>query len=333
MNWNSGFTSRYYMTLVDPATWRDIDTFEITGGSISRSAGDLMEAATVDATSIPGNGDVWIRIYLDARQTGSDAHEALFTGLLSAPTAKWDGRRKSYQTECYSVLQPAADVLLERGWYAPSGVNGAWLAAELLKGSAPVTYDDSAPDLTESIVAEDGESRLTMARKIIDAIGWRIRISGKGEIHICAKAMDPTVTFDDLENDCVELAVTDTRNWFTCPNVFRAVSGDLMAIARDDDEDSPLSTASRGREIWKEETNCNLNSNEGIAEYAVRRLKEEQSPARKISYSRRFFPDLYIGDIATHHHPALSIEGDFRITSQTIELGYGARTTEEAEEV
>ena len=333
MNWSKGFSARYYITLVDPVTWRDTERFEIISGNISRSGGTLMEAADLDAVAVPGNGDVWIRIHMDARQEGAAAHEALFTGLMTAPAVSWNGNRKSYRVECYSVLKPAADVLLQRGWYAPAEMNGAELAARLLSiGTIQVEYEDNAPALASNIIAENNESNLSMAQKILDAIGWRIRISGMGQISICPQADTVSETFG-MENDCIELAVTDNRDWFSCPNVFRAVSDGLTAVARDDDEESPLSTVSRGREIWMEETSCNLNENESIAEYAVRRLKEEQSPSREISYNRRFFPDLYIGDMVRIHYPGQNIDSDFRITSQQIELGYGARTAEGAIQV
>ncbi len=328
MIWSKGFTASYYMTILDASTWRDIDRYEIISGSISRSGGTLMEAADLVVADIPARGDVWVRIYLDAQQDGSNAHVPLFTGIMSAPAVNWEGLRKSYKLECYSVLKPAADVLLQRGWYAPAGMNGAMLASRLLSGIAPVEYDDNAPDLATTIVAEDGESNLTMAQKLISAIGWRIRISGDGHIRICPQASEISETFDALENDCIELAITDNQDWFSCPNVFRAVSDDLMAVARDDE-----SIEARGREIWMEETNCALNADEGIAEYAVRRLKEEQAPARRLSYNRRFHPDLYIGDMVRIHHPAQKIDGEYEIETQRIELGYGARTAEGAIQV
>ena len=334
MNWNNGFSARYYMQVVEPNTWRDIERYEITGGNISKSDKGLIEAADIAMTQIPGTGEAWIRIYLDARQEEDGAREAIFTGLLSAPSVKWDGRRKSYQTECYSVLKPADDVLLPKGWYAPAGSNGAKMAAELLRiGAAPVTFADNSPVLASDIIAEGSETNLSMAWKIINAIGWRIRIAGSGVIDICEYDTDPRITFDALENDCIELSVTDKKDWFNCPNVFRASSGGLTAVARDDDMNSPLSTVSRGREIWKEEDNCSLNKNEGIAEYALRRLREEQAPSRSVNYYRRFRPDLYIGDMIRLHHPAQGIDSAFRITNQKISLGYGGRTEEEAEEI
>lgn len=80
-----------------------------------------------------------------------------------------------------------------------------------------------------------------------------------------------------------------------------------------------------------EEDNCDLADNESISEYALRRLKEEQTVAITVSYNRRFDPGIYVGDKIYLHYAAQNIEGDFTITEQSIELGYGARVTEEVQ--
>ena len=332
MEWKDGFSARYYYTIVDAVSWRDLRRYKLTGGSISKTASSLMESASLELTDIPTENEIWIRVWLDARQNSDGAHEALFTGLLSVPGVEWDGTRRSYNAECYSVLKPAADVLLPRGWYAQEGVSGAEQAANLLGvGAAPVEYDDNSPLLQSSIVAESSENNLSMAQKIVNAIGWRIRISGNGVIRICPKDNEPAVKFDSLNNDIIELEMSDQRDWFSCPNVFRATYNGVTAVARDDDPDSPYSIIARGREIWKEDTTCSLNTNESILQYVARRLKEEQSPSRICNYSRRYFPDLYPGDAVRLHYPAQHIDGDFRIRSQQIDLGYSARTAEETE--
>lgn len=330
MNWNNGFSARYYYTLIDPATWRDIERKELTGGTITRSCSGLMQAANIDMTQPLEATEAWIRIWLDARQMNDGTREALFTGLMTTPETEWDGQRRGLKAECYSVLKPAADVLLPRGWYATAGVSGAAIAADLLGvGPAPVEYDEDAPALISPIVAEDGESNLTMAQKIIDAINWRIRIAGDGTIRIMPVADSLTASFDSITNDCVEMDVADEQDWFSCPNVFRASSGGLTAVARDDDPDSNLSTVSRGREIWMEETNVALTDDESIEEYTRRRLKEEQTPSRSVHYVRRYKPDLLPGDAIRLHYPVQDIDGGFQITSQKIDLGYGARTAED----
>ena len=103
----------------------------------------------------------------------------------------------------------------------------------------------------------------------------------------------------------------------------------MTAVARDDSEVSALSTVVRGREVWMEETNCDMNDGESIEEYALRRLKEEQARSTAISYSRRFLPDIGPGDLIKLNYPAQSLQGVYKISEQTIELGYGAKMTEE----
>ena len=328
MNWIEGYSASYVLTEVDPKSWRDKSTIDITGGSITKGTSGLIESADIDVTD--NLGERWVRIWLYAKQNDDGGREALFTGLLQTPGVKWDGIRDSYSAECYSVLKPAADVLLPRGWYVLSGSNGAKAVANLLAVSpAPVEVDGEAPYLTDTIVAEEGETNLTMAWKIMDSLGWRMKISGHGDITLQPVPEEPAIVMDSQENDIVEPDVTDSQDLYSCPNVFRAISGDLTAVAKDEDVDSPLSIQSRGREIWAEE-NATLNSNEGIAEYARRRLMELQSPARKITYNRRFTPDVYPGDVVQLRNSEQNISGKFRITSQKIDLGYGARTSEEA---
>ena len=131
----------------------------------------------------------------------------------------------------------------------------------------------------------------------------------------------------------IEPSIAVEYDWYSCPNVFRAVQDDLSAVARDDDPDSPLSTVSRGREIWAEETSCDFNTGESIAEYAVRRLKELQSIAVTASYERRYHPDVLAGDVIRLRYPAQGLDGLYKVTSQSIELGYGAKTSEEVKGV
>ena len=333
MDWNKGYSAIYYAAFVDPGTWRDIERFEITGGSISRQDSDLMESADLDCVNY-NQGERWVRVWMDTLQRGSSGHNALFTGLACCPSEDIEGFRIDTQVQLYSVLKPADDVLLPRGWYAAAGVSGALIIRDLLSVSpAPVIIDGEAPALAQAIIAEDTESRLTMAHKILDTIGWRFRISGMGEIHICPKASEVSARFDTLENDSIEPKLSKKFDWFACPNVFRAVADDLSATVRDDDPDSPLSTVSRGREIWKEETACDLAEGESVADYAIRRLKEEQMVETSVSYDRRYHPDVLVSDWVYLNYPKQGIVGTFQVKNQSIELGAGCPTSEDVVKV
>lgn len=330
MNYNEGYSAKFYVSVVDPRTWNDLSRFEITGGSINRSDGGLRHSADIECVNYTDTSEQWIRIWMDVRQGGTSDHVALFTGLTSTPSRTINGTRVSTQKQCYSVLKPAEDVLLPRGWYAPIDINSELIIRNLLSVTGVnVIPSGEMPILTEAIIAEDGESNLTMIDKILLAVDWRMTIDGYGSIYLSPYPTEETALFDSMANDIIEPELNVNYDWFSCPNVFRAISGNISATVRDEDPDSPLSTVSRGREIWAEETNCDMYEGETIGDYAFRRLNELQQVAMTISYSRRFNPAVNVTDLVRLNYPAQNLVGLFEVTSQSIELGYGARVSEE----
>lgn len=328
MIWNEGFSSQFYATYVDPVTWRDTEQFDIIEGTITRSeSGDALD---MTCRSYDPNTERWVRVYLIAKQGDSSVHEALFTGLATSPETNINGNIKEHPLQCFSVLKPAEDIFLERGWYAPAGASGAQIIAQLLSVCpCPVETEDVSPFLSQSIVAEENETNLSMTQKILEAIGWRLRIKGDGTVQVMPQAESPIVTFDVIENDSIEPSLSYTHDWFSCPNCFRAFNGNQSGVARDDDPASPLSTVSRGREVWMQESSAELSNDESIAEYAQRKLAEAQANYIKVNYSRRYMPDLLVGDLVQLHYPAQGIDGVYKVESQTVTLGYGAKTDEE----
>ena len=333
MRWENGFTASYYAYIIDPKTWREIELLQITDGSISHSNSGLRDSA--DITCIRYNDrEQYIRLYLDVEQAGSSYHVPLFTGLTSAPTKDIDGVLESDTIECYSVLKPAEDVLLQRGYYVPTEISADLVIKQLLSVTpAPLEILGETPAMQSSIIAEDGENHLSMVEKILTAINWRMRILGNGTIQILPPAQDATRAFDPLDADVIEPTLTITRDWYACPNVLRAISGELTAEARDESDDSPLSVQNRGREIWAEETNVSLNTGESISEYAIRRLKELQLVETKASYTRRYDPDVLVSDLVRLNYPKQGLQGLYEVTSQKITLGYGCTTEEEVKYV
>lgn len=334
MEWSSGFSALYELTKVDPVSFKDAGSLDFTAGTIDRTNTGLMESAELTMTENPG--ECWVRVYLKAKQESNGERIALFTGLTSAPERRLDGTRESFNVECYSVLQPAADVLVDIGYYAPAGADAAQLVAGLLDvGPAPVVVEGESPSLTEAIVAEDDMSRLDVAWLILDAIGWRLRIDGDGTVRICAAASEAAAVFDALENDIIELPITDSQDWFSVPNCIRVTSGSSYAEFKDDDPDSSVSTAARRTsrggtgEIWMTKKASALGDNESLSEYSLRMLREAQAPARSLSYARRYRPDVLATDLVTLHLPGIGIDGTFRVESQKVELKYGCRTSEE----
>lgn len=330
MLYNKGFSAAYYAALVDPVTWRDAERIEITEGNVARTAEELRATASFNCVDFPQRTEQIVRLYIEASQNGQNERHALFTGLACSPSNNINGTMQGNSVECYSILKYAQDILLERGWFAPVEVQTASIIRQLMEGiPAPIEIEDNSPELAEAIVAESGENKLSMIDKILTAIGWTMTVLGDGTIRIAPEETRPKLAIDPVGYDIIEPELEVTRDWYSCPNVFRATAGDLSATARDDSETSYLSTVNRGREIWMEETDVQTSTGESVAEYAIRRLKEEQRIQTLVKYNRRFVPDIYPGDVITLNYPGIGISGLFRVDSQTIELTHGARTAEE----
>ena len=337
MDWRRGITAEYFLTNVDASTWRDLEREEIRGGTVKKEKTGLMQSADIECqvTRDIDTNERWVRVWLNAEQAGEKAHIALFTGLACSPEFEWQGFVPNNSYECYSVVKPCEDVLLERGWYAQAGENTGQLITRLLGATtpAPVRVDGVTNNLQSTIIAEDGESYLSMAQKIAEAGNVRIRITGMGEIVISQKPTVESMALQYNDNDIVEPEIKVKHDWYSCPNVFRAIDDDLIGIARDDSENSLLSTYTRGREIWMEEINADLNDGETIAEYAERRLHEEQSAEIVVEYDRRYVPDIDPTDLLYLNYPELNIIGLYEIQSQSIELSYGAKISEEVAKI
>lgn len=330
MDWSKGYSAWYYMSILDKSTMRDIDRIELIGGTIKRSLSDLRESADVDCKNYNSKTEQYIRIWLDTKQEGSSSHIPLFTGLATSPKNRYSGRRKNNTIECYSVLKIAQDVMLPRGWYAPAEANGGKMIKQLLSLlNVPIYISENAPSLSQAIIAEQKENHLSMTDKILTAMNWRLRLDGYGAIFIEPVSRDPKVMFDANDMDMIESEIDITYDWYTAPNVLRCTLDDSYSVARDDDPKSPLSTVSRGREVWLEDNDVYLNANETLAEYTTRMLKEYQQTATNISYNRRYYPGVYPGDCIRINYPAQDVSGIFLITDQNVNLGYNARTSEE----
>ena len=211
MDWSKGYSASYYMARVDPVTRRDMGRIEITGGSVKRNTSGLMQSADVDCTNYPQGLEQWIRIYLDASQSDGKSHEPLFTGLATSPSRNINGLRVNSSVECYSVLKPADDVILPRGWYAGSGLPGAVLIKQLLSVCpCPVIIEGESPSLMSDIIAEDGETNLTMVERILVAINRRLRITGYGVVYITQKSnkSNPIYDMNPLGNDIIETEIS-----------------------------------------------------------------------------------------------------------------------------
>ena len=334
MDWNKGYGASYYMTLVDPVTWRDLERIDIVSGNINRSSSGLRESADIGCIDYEGGSDKWIRVWMDAEQDGSSEHVALFTGLASTPEKIIDGPVYEMTLQCYSVLKPAQDILLPIGWYAAKGFIGSEVISSLLSVCpAKVVIEEESPRLSDHIIAEQGETNLTMIERLLEMLNWRLWIEGDGTIFAGPGPVTESALYSEMKNDSIEPKVTVKHDWFGCPNVLRVSTEDSSVTVVDTDPESILSTVSRGREIWAEESDAKLGDNESLQTYASRRLRELQATSKIISYDRCYNPEVHVTDIVRLHYPAQKLDGIFVVESQKVRLDHCATTSEEVKQV
>lgn len=330
MDYTKGYTVAFYATFVDPVTWLETEHIRVLSGSVNRSRDSLRQNAELTVTNYDQPVDRWIRIYMECTQGQDMTRTALFTGLGTNPSSEYKDGRTEQRLQLYSVLKAAEDILLPRGYFAAEGMNGAEQIQALLSvGPAPVTIGRSSPKLKTNIVAEGNENNLTMALKILDAINWRLQITGDGEIRVTPKPEQPVAVMSEEINNVVETAFTRTHDWFSCPNVFRATSGDATCTVKDTSRTSGFSTISRGREVWSAEDSVTLTSADTIQSYAARRLQELQLRTEQVQYSRRYMPEINVDDMIRLNYDEL--QGVYTVVSQQIGLGFNAQTTEVVE--
>ena len=325
MNWNEGITSSYYLTGVDPASWLDREKTDIVSGSVDYEETGLRGSAAL-STLEPVTG--WVRIYLDALQVGL-SHTPLFTGIATTPEVSIDGQRSEYSVTIYSVLYPAK-AKLPLGYYVAKGADIPNAVKDLLSVTpAPVDVADvDHPLLTDHILAESGDSRLDMVDKLLKIADWRLIVNGDGTIELVPKNED-TVRTIGQEYDMLDLQATITDDVFEIPNCLRCISGSEAAEAKDEDTEDPLSIPSRGFEIWQQEDNVTLSNTESLAQYTERRLKELQTHAASISYTRRYDPEIRLGDLIELTYD--KINGIYKVTESSYEIG--GRVSEKAVKV
>lgn len=336
MNYTRGYKASFYAVLIDPVSWMELDRINVTSGSITNTESGLRQTARLTVRDFDQTQEHWLRIYMDARQDANIDHVALFTGLAEAPSQDIDAPVITNDLECYSVLEPINTPMIF-GEYIPYGVNAGTAIKRLLKPTkAPVEIDPNTPIIQDYIIAEENETNLTMIEKILkavstDSVGWQMVIDGMGTIRVRPRPTKPALVVSAKGVDIIKSELKVTHDWFKVPNVFKATSGDAVAVAKDENPDSPYSTASRGREIVVTERDVTLAEDEGLAEYAKRRLAEEQQIAEIAEYPRRFMPGVYVGDIVRADYDVLN--GDYEVTQQDISFTHNGELQEKVKRI
>ncbi len=327
MNWGQSYTATWRVFKVNADTWADGAILNnVDSISITRTAdGNVMESGNMTVSGDFEDG--YYRIAMTAEQGNEVARVDVGTFLCVSSSGTTDYGFTDREINCRSVLYPAETMAVTTGEYAPAGADGALYAANLLSSAinAPVVVEGSFI-LNNHLVHELGASVIDAVWVVLEAGGFVIQIDGQGTVHIRPKPTEPSLVINNTSTAVMLNGISYTHDTSELPNRYIVIEDNFITIASNDDPTSPISTVSRGYNVDVVDTSPTPVNGEPFAAYANNRLRELSIMKEERSYTREYAPNVYPYSIV--RATLNSLDGDYRVVSQSIECGNGIVVTE-----
>lgn len=335
-------TFEYYS--VDPNTWHDVAKIQnITKCSVTRdSSVDTLGNATFDINGVLEN-DTYIRPYLVTFQNGIRERFCLGTFLAQSPTETSDGKVSSQSIDAYTPLIELTEKKPPLGYSIFKNSKIMQTAYDICseKMRAPVVKPDSTKTLYSDFTANTDDTWLTFLSDLIQNDKCSFAFDD-----LCRVIFSPTQTIDSLQpvwtytrgnSSILYSDFTIDRDLFSIPNVVTVVysASDMVysVTVKNEDENSPTSIQSRGREIEYLDTNPSVLGNPTkpmIDKYAEDLLKSLSTISYKFTYDHGYCP-VRLGDCVRIDRPDIGLNGvKAMVTSQTIDCDTGCKVSETA---
>ena len=337
MDWTRGYTSLWRLYRVNRRTWADsglvggVDSFEIDRSCTGDAP--LLETCTmkVDAGASGMEDEEYYRIVMVAQQGTLSERVEVGTFLCTSASGTFERGSDEREYKGWSVLRPAATRRLQKGEYAPRGVDAPSYVADMLRDAlcAPVEVSGSFV-LEDDVVFDIGSSVLEAAWAVLEAGGFCMQIAGDGTVSVMPKPTEPSLVIDAAGSAAVSPEVKYDRDLSEVPNRYIAVDEHETAVAVNDSADSPVSTVSRGYYVDELDESPKRVDGETLAAYAERMLEESSTLSETRTYKREYVPGVVPFSIVRGARPDMGLDGDMTVLSQGIECDRGITVDEKA---
>ena len=348
-DWFSSMTQTYEYYKVDPGTWKD--EYRLTTMTASNISRDL-DSATLESASIKTTerfGECYIRIYLVTVQNGVEERHPLGTFLVQTPSSSFDGKVKTITMDAYSPLLELSDVKPPIGFTVMKNQNIMDSVYNLTKENlrAPVVKITGVKDvLPVDYTAESDETWLSYLQSLVEIAKYSYSLDEMGRVLFAPiqdmASLQPKITYTDDDSSILYSDITDDFDLYAVPNTVEVIySGQdetgasliLYSKAVNDDDDSPVSTVTRGRTVLYRETNPSINgvpTQEYLDRYAEDLLKSLSAVQHTITYSHGYC-DVRPGDCVRLNYTRAGLNGvKAKVISQDIDCSSGCKVTETA---
>lgn len=354
IDWCSSMQQTYEFYKVDPITWEDNEKIStIQSCTINRdSSNSTLGSSTIDTTEMMD--ECYIRIYLVATQNQKTKENKYYdevqkvplgTFLFQTPAVEFDGKSNKISMDGYTPLIELKEKPLPIGYSLLKDDKIMNTASRLCRENvrAPVIQVDNEDVLHTDFVAELDDTWLTFLTDLITVAKHEFSLDEYGQIMfdpVCDIAsLSPVWTYDDGNSSILLPDVQDERDIYGIPNVVEVTYYDeeqkKQYIARvvNEDEDSPISTVNRGREIVYRESNPEVSGSidqQYIEDYATQLLRNMSCLEHTVTYTHGYCP-VRLGDcVRLNYERAGLINVKAKVISQSIKCETGCTVEETA---
>lgn len=343
VDWTKSMQQTFEYYTVDPGTWKDVKRLDnVKTSSISRdSEVETLGSATIDITE--SVGESYIRIYLITIQKGVKEKHALGTFLVQTPSSSFNGKIREVSMDAYTPLLELKENPPPLGYSVLKNDNIMDIAYALVSENlrAPVVKTSNTSTLSYDFVADPNDTWLSFITDLIANAKFTFGLDEMGRILFLPKqdtaSLQPIWTYDDSNSSILYPDLSMDHDLYGIPNVVEVIYSNgkdsYYAKAVNEDENSPISTVNRGREIIHRVTNPDLvgdPTEKQIKEYAERTLKELSCLEYTITYKHGYCP-VRIGDCVRLNYSLAGLTNiKAKVISQSIKCEPGCPVTEKA---
>ena len=343
VDWLSSMQQTYEYYIVNPTTWKDEKLIDnVKKATISRdSDAETLGSATIDITETVG--ECYIRIYLITIQNGVKDKHPLGTFLVQTPSSSFNGKIRDVSMDAYTPLIELKENQPPLGYSVLKNENIMDIAYLLTREHvrSPVTKTTCTNKVYNDFVADPNDTWLSYLSDLMANAKYSYGLDEMGRIIFTPKqdtaSLQPVWTYDDSNSSILYPDFSMDHDLYGIPNVVEVIysNGHDNYYARvvNEDENSPISTVNRGREIVHRVTDPDLigdpTANQ-IQEYAERLLRELSSLEYTITYKHGYCP-VRLGDCVRLNYTRAGLTNiKAKVISQSISCESGCPVTEKA---
>ena len=355
-DWTKPMTQSYEYYTVEPTTSADVKRLTtVKTASFSRdSEAETLGSATIDMTD--SVGESYIRGYLKTIQNGVTEKFPIGTVLVQTPSSNFDGKVMNISMDAYTPLIELKENRPPLGYTVRKGTRIMDAAYRIIreKARAPVNavepvfetngdgeLVDVSPILYNDFVANTDDTWLSFVIDLIANARYELGLDELGRILFVPKqemaSLQPVWEFNDGNSSILLPELTMDHDLYGIPNVVEVVYsyGDSykIAVAKNEDPNSPVSIVNRGREISYRDTQPSLAgyaTQEQVQAYAERLLRSLSTIEYTVSYTHGFCP-VRNGDCVRLNYAKAGINNvKAKVISQNIKCTLPCQVSEKA---